>query len=37
VTTIEAQKIMQKLHEGFVGGHFLVDINAKKILNVGYW
>jgi hypothetical protein len=36
VTTIEAQKTMQELHEKFVGGHFVVDISAKKILNVSY-
>ncbi len=37
VTIIEAQKTMQELHEGFVGEHFVVDINVKKILSVGYW
>jgi hypothetical protein len=32
VTTKEAHKILWELHEGFGGGHFIVDIIAKKIL-----
>jgi hypothetical protein len=37
VTIGETQKMLQELHEGFGGGHFAIDIIAKKILNVGYW
>jgi hypothetical protein len=37
VTIDEGQMILREFHEGFGGGHFVVDITAKKILNVGYW
>ncbi len=37
VTIDEAQKMLQELHERFSGRHFVVDITAKKVLNVGYW
>jgi hypothetical protein len=33
VTTYEAQKIMQKLHERFMGGYFITNITTKNILN----
>ncbi len=36
VTTNEAQKILHELHEGFTNGHFIANIIAKKILDVGY-
>jgi hypothetical protein len=29
-------KISSSVHEGVVGGHFVEDIIAKKILDVGY-
>jgi hypothetical protein len=29
--------ILHEFHEGIGGGHFVVDIIAKKILDVGYW
>jgi hypothetical protein len=29
--------ILRELHEGFGGGHFVVNIITKKILDVGYW
>jgi hypothetical protein len=29
--------VLKELHEGVVGGHFVVDIIAKKILDVKYW
>jgi hypothetical protein len=32
VTTKEAHKILWELHEGFGGGHFVVDIIPKKML-----
>jgi hypothetical protein len=37
LTTSEAQIVRKELHEGMVGGHFAIDIIAKKILDVGYW
>jgi hypothetical protein len=37
VTTNEAHKILQELHEGFRGSYFTADIIAKKILNARYW
>jgi hypothetical protein len=33
----EAHKILWELHEGFGGGHFVANIIAKKIFDVGYW
>ncbi len=36
LTTLEAQIVLTKLHEGVVGGHFAVNIITKKILDVGY-
>jgi hypothetical protein len=33
VTTNETQMILRELHEGFGGGHFVVDITAKKIFD----
>jgi hypothetical protein len=36
-TIDETQKILGELHEGFGGGHFIVDTIAKKIIDVGYW
>jgi hypothetical protein len=32
VTTNATQMILLEFHEGFSGGHFVVNINAKKIL-----
>jgi hypothetical protein len=28
---------MKELHEGMAGGHFVIDITVKKIMDVGYW
>ncbi len=28
---------MRKLHEGPLGGHFVIKIMQRKILDVGYW
>ncbi len=36
LTTSKAHIVLKELHEGVVWGHFVVDITAKKILNVGY-
>jgi hypothetical protein len=33
VTTNEAYKILWELHERFGGGHFVVDITTKKIID----
>ncbi len=37
LTTSETQNVLKELHEGVLGGHFVVDITANKILDVGYW
>ncbi len=37
LTTLEAQIVLKELHEGVVGGHFAIDINAKKIIDANYW
>jgi hypothetical protein len=37
VTIEEAHRILWELHEGFGEGHFVTNITAKKILDVGYW
>jgi hypothetical protein len=37
LTTLKAHIVLKELHERMVGGHFAIDINAKKILNVRYW
>jgi hypothetical protein len=29
--------VLKELHEGVAGGHFVANITAKKILDVGYW
>ncbi len=36
LTTSKAQTILKKLHEVVVGGHFVINIIAKKILDVRY-
>jgi hypothetical protein len=28
---------MKELHEGPLGGHFVIEITQMKILDVGYW
>jgi len=33
----EAQKVLQELHDGPVGGHFGADTTAHKIIRVGYY
>ena len=33
----ERHDIIQEVHSGAVGGHFLVDITIKKILQFGLW
>jgi hypothetical protein len=37
LTTSEPQIILKELPEGVARGHFVVDIIAKKILDVRYW
>ncbi len=37
LTTSKAQIILKELHEGVVGGHFIIDITTNKILGAGYW
>jgi hypothetical protein len=37
LTTSKAQIVLKELHEGVSGGHFTVDITAKKILDASYW
>ncbi len=36
LTTSETQIVLNELHEGVARGHFVTNIIAKKILNVGY-
>ncbi len=36
LTTLKAQIILKELH-GVAKGHFVTNITAKKILDVGYW
>ncbi len=36
VTINETQMVLWELHEGFGGGHFVVDITAKKIFDAWY-
>jgi hypothetical protein len=36
LTTSKAQIVLKELHEGVARGHFVVDNNVKKILDVGY-
>jgi hypothetical protein len=36
LTTLEAQIVLKELHERVLGGHFAMDIIAKKILDVSY-
>jgi len=33
----EAEKVLQELHDGPVGGHYAGDTTAHKILKVGYY
>eukprot|EP00253_Pinus_taeda_P007765 PITA_07765 len=33
----EAQKVLQELHDGRVGGHFGADTTAHKIIHAGYY
>jgi hypothetical protein len=37
LTTSKAQFFLKELHEGVARGHFVANIIAKKILDVGYW
>ncbi len=37
LTTSEAHIVLKELCEGVVGGHFVIDITEKKILDAGYW
>jgi hypothetical protein len=37
LTTSKAQIILKELHEGMAEGHFVANIIAKKIIDVGYW
>jgi site-specific recombinase XerC len=37
LTTSKAQNILKELHEGVARGQFVIDIIAKKNLDVGYW
>ncbi len=37
LTILETQIVLKELHEGVVGGHFVADIIAKKILDARYW
>jgi hypothetical protein len=37
LTTSKAYIVLKELHEGVVGGQFVANITAKKILDVGYW
>eukprot|EP00253_Pinus_taeda_P025768 PITA_25768 len=34
---LEAQKVLQELHDGPAGGHFGADTTAHKIIHVGYY
>jgi len=34
--TSQPQKLMKELHEGIVGGHFVIEITPKKILDARY-
>jgi hypothetical protein len=37
LTTSRAQIVLKELREGVARGHFVANIIAKKILDVGYW
>jgi hypothetical protein len=37
LTTSKTHIILRELHEGMARGHFVADINAKKILDAKYW
>ncbi len=37
LTTSKAHIVTKELHKGVVGGHFVVDITIKKILDVRYY
>jgi hypothetical protein len=37
LTTFETHIVLKELHEGVIGGHFVANIIAKKIIDVGYW
>ncbi len=37
LTTSRTQIVLKELHEGVARGHFVANIIAKKILDVGYW
>jgi hypothetical protein len=37
LTTSETQIVLEELYEIVVGGHFVVEITLKKILDVRYW
>jgi hypothetical protein len=37
LTTIKAQMVMKKLHEGPLKGQFVAEITEKKILDARYW
>jgi hypothetical protein len=36
LTIIATQVVMRELHEGPLGGHFVIEIMQRKILDVGY-
>jgi hypothetical protein len=36
LTTLKAQIVLKELHEKEIGGHFVVDMLTKKILDAGY-
>ena len=33
----KAEKLLQELHDGLVGGHYAGDVMAHKILRAGYY
>jgi hypothetical protein len=37
LTPIEAFKVLEKFHEGLVGGHYGSNMTTKKIMSIGYW
>jgi hypothetical protein len=36
LTTSKAHIVLKELHEGVVGGHFIINITTKKILDARY-